>query len=69
MYLNPKLEHVFIMEHLEPNVGQGAESENNQVVETHNLASPVSDNQSMETLLEEQGLAWIFPSKVRSAPE
>ena len=57
------------MEHLEPNVGQGAESENNQVVETHNLASPVSENQSMETLLEEQGLAWIFPSKVRSAPE
>jgi small subunit ribosomal protein S1 len=51
------------MEHLEPNIGQGVESENNQVVETQNLTSQVSENQSMETLLEEQGLALDFPKQ------
>jgi small subunit ribosomal protein S1 len=51
------------MEHLEPNVGQGAESENNQEVGTQNLATPVNESQSMETLLEEQGLALDFPKQ------
>jgi len=51
------------MEQIEPNMGQGVESENSQVVEPQRNAAPSGENQSMEMLLEEQGLALDFPKQ------
>lgn len=51
------------MEQIEPNMGQGVESENSQIVEPQRITPPSSENQSMETLLEEQGLALDFPKQ------
>jgi len=51
------------MEHIEPNMGLGVDSEDNQATEAPGNTSPPIENQSMETLLEEQGLALDFPKQ------
>ncbi len=51
------------MEQQEPNTGQGVEPENSQTVETQHHAATTNEGQSMEMLLEEQGLALDFPKQ------
>ena len=51
------------MEQIEPNTGQGVESELNKAAEALSNTTPLVENQSMETLLEEQGLALDFPKQ------
>jgi small subunit ribosomal protein S1 len=51
------------MEQIEPNTEQGVESEQNKAAEAPGSTTPQSENQSMETLLEEQGLALDFPKQ------
>jgi len=51
------------MEHIEPNMGPGVGNEDNQAAEAPSNTTPPIENQSMETLLEEQGLALDFPKQ------